>query len=492
MRDYRVEVFQQTSDYSELRFQDANAPRTRGLRKVEIEELIQRVEELYIRNAIAPLTYGSTDLLDLGQDLFSFIDGNERWLREAASDPRGSTLRIAAEERLRHLPWELMAKERSHLSVNGITPFLPVRSISTNQALVDPVPANRPLRVLFMAASPENVEPLLQFEAEEAMIFNATSETGTEFVVEESGTLEGLRFIIEAYGTGYFDVLHLSGHADVEDGSPVFVLENEIGSRAHATPDEIARSVGGRWPRLVFVSGCLTGNSPDQGQIPSMSESLVRAGAAAVLGWALPVGDVAASMSAGFLYRRLAAGERLDEAVAGARHDLHAAKSTYWHFLRLYADASPLVAMVTPLQTEGREQLAVIPASAEFLDPETQLSRVATRQEFVGRRRLIQRCLRSLQKPIAQPDASEGLVLRGMGGLGKSTLASRLLERMPTHQRAVWFGRVDETKFGELTSKIDFMDLGIKQKADEILNAPRENLESRVRYLFQGPMRNIS
>ncbi len=57
---------------------------------------------------------------------------------------------------------------------------------------------------------------------------------------------------------------------------------------------------------------------------------------------------------------------------------------------------------------------------------------------------------------MGRQGAAEALVLQGMGGLGKSTLASRLLERMPTHQRAVWFGRVDLTKFRELTSKVTF------------------------------------
>ncbi len=491
MRDYQLEVFEQTSDYAELRLRDGDDVRTRGLKKVEIDELIEKVGQVYGKDAVAPLVYGSGDLVQLGQDLFEFLDGNERWLSKVLTDPSGSTLRIAAEERLRHLPWELMAEERSHLAVNTLAPFTPVRRVSPGDSLRHPEVANRPLRVLFMATSPEGVEPVLHFESEEAMILDATTATGAELVVEESGTLEGLRFVTESYGTDYFDIFHLSGHANVDEGSPVFLVENEVGGRVNARPDQIAQAIGGRWPRLVFVSGCLTGNAPDQGQLPSMSESLVQAGAPAVLGWALPVGDTAASITAAILYQGLASGRRLDEAVARARQELYTAKSTFWHFLRLYTDASPLAEMVTPLNTPGRERLTVRPASSEFMDPQTQLSRVASRQAFVGRRRLIQRCLRTLKTAITQPEASEGLVLQGMGGLGKSTLASRLLERMPTHQRAVWFGRVDETKFRDLTSKIRFETLANNQEADKILNTPDASLEMRVRYLLDGPMRNI-
>ena len=52
-----------------------------------------------------------------------------------------------------------------------------------------------------MATSPEGVEPVLSYEAEEAGILAATADTGTELVVEESGTVEGLRFTAASYGT---------------------------------------------------------------------------------------------------------------------------------------------------------------------------------------------------------------------------------------------------------------------------------------------------
>jgi hypothetical protein len=96
----------------------------------------------------------------------------------------------------------------------------------------------------------------------------------------------------------------------------------------------------------------------------------------------------------------------------------------------VYADKSPLTPMVTSRNTPGRERITVRHAAEEFLDPQTQISRVASRGGFVGRRRVIQRCLRTLKQPLGSSGAAEALVLQGMGGLGKSTLASRLLERM--------------------------------------------------------------
>jgi CHAT domain len=492
MNELELEIFEQSSDYLELRLRGDGALRTRGLDRSAVGHLIELVEHAYAEGSIAQRVFGSADLRDLGEKLFSFLDGDERWFSQVLGDPRGVVVRIAAEERLRHLPWELVVRDGSYLAVSENGPLLPVRavgSIATLGAVV--TPHNRPLRVLFMATSPEGVEPVLSYEAEEAGILEATADTGTELVVEESGTLEGLRFTAESYGPGYFDVLHVSGHATIDEEQPKFLVENELGGLALASADQIARAMDGQWPRLMFVSGCLTGGASDRGTIPSMSESLVRAGAAAVLGWALPVGDVSANVFASYLYRELAAGQPVDRSVVVARRQLYAGRSRSWHLLRVYADKSPLTPMVTPRNTKGRDLIRVRHAADEFLDPQTQISRVASRAGFVGRRRVIQRCLRTLKQPLGSPGAAEALVLQGLGGLGKSTLASRLLERMPTHQRAVWFGRVDLTKFRELTSKVTFGNLDQQIEATEILAKDKVDLAVRLRYLFSGPLGQI-
>ncbi|GIJ80400.1 AAA ATPase domain-containing protein [Micromonospora phaseoli] len=492
LNPFELEIFEQTSSYCEVRLSaEGDVPRTRGLDRAAVDQLIDLVERDYSQDAVAQRVYGSPRLRDLGAKLAAFVDGDQRWLTPILDRPPGAILRITAEQRLRHLPWELLCQDGSFLTVAGPAPLLPVRAVGTGAALQAPVtPGNRPLRVLFMATSPEGVEPVLNYEAEEAAILAATSRTGTDLVVEESGTLEGLRFLARDYGKGYFDVVHLSGHATTATGQPTFVVENEFGGSATATADQIAQAMAGYWPRLVFVSGCLTGDAPDRGAFPSMSESLVRAGAPAVLGWALPVGDVSATDFAAELYRALAGGQALDQAVIEARQHLYTNQRGSWHLLRVYADRSPLAPMVTPLNTKGRTRIQVRAADQEFLDPQTQLSRVAARAAFVGRRRVIQRCLRTLRQPLHEPGGAEALVLSGMGGLGKSSLASRLLERMPTHQRAVWFGRVDLTKFRELTTKVRFPALEQQAEADHVLGNDQVPLAVRLRFLLDvdGPL----
>ncbi|WP_433726395.1 CHAT domain-containing protein [Actinoplanes sp. CA-051413] len=493
MERYDLEIFKQTTDRSELRFTRDGKVEKRGLDQAAVEALVAAVAQHYSEGSPARRVFGSALLRDLGERLYRFLDGDERWLSNVSEDPRGVALRIlTAEERLRHLPWELLARDGAYLAASRQRPLLPIRASSRVATLGDSVTVhNRPLRVLFMATSPEGTEPVLNYEAEEARILSATANTGTELVVEESGTLEGLRFTAESYGAGYFDVLHLSGHATI-DGQPRFLVENELGGRVLASADDIAQAMFGQWPRLVFVSGCLTAGAPGEGTFPSMSESLVSAGAPMVLGWALPVGDVSASVFAAHLYQFLAGGKPLDLSVVLARHQLFAVQNSSWHLLRVYADASPLTPVVTPLNTSGRERIRVRHAADEFLDQQTHLSRVASRADFVGRRRLIQRCLRILKQPLGSPGSAQALVLQGMGGLGKSTLASRLLERMPTHQRVVWFGRVDITKFRELTSMVAFETMADRDDAAAVLARDDVDLTERLKYLFRGPLGRIS
>ncbi|WFE39384.1 CHAT domain-containing protein [Micromonospora sp. WMMD998] len=485
-----VEVFEQTSGYRELRLSaDGGVRRTRDVDAAAVDRLIEVVDRDYSPDAIAQRMFGSPLLRDLGTALFGFLDGDERWLAAFLEQPPGTVVRITAGHRMRHLPWELLAVDGAHVTVSGPAPLLPVRAVGTRGAARSPVaPGNRPLRVLFMATSAEGVEPVLGYEAEEAAILAATARTGTDLVVEESGSLDGLRQVSVDYGAGYFDVLHLSGHATVTPDGPVFVAEDEFGGRADVTAEQIAEAMAGRWPRLVFVSGCLTGNAPDGGALPSMSESLVSAGAPAVLGWALPVGDVSATDFAAELYRCLAGGEPLDRAIVQARRHLYTQQSSSWHLLRVYADRSPLAPMVTPFHTRGRERIQVRAADQEFLDPRTRLSRVASRAAFVGRRRAIQRCLRTLKQPQGDGGAAQALVLHGIGGLGKSSLASRLLDRMPTHQRAVWYGRVDLFKFRELTTTIRFPSMEQQTEATELLDNDRAPLTVRLRHLLDGPL----
>lgn len=101
-------------------------------------------------------------------------------------------------------------------------------------------------------------------------------------------------------------------------------------------------------------------------------------------------------------------------------------------------------ALVTGLRSR-RKQPRVTLAESEFLDGRNTV-RVASRRSFVGRRRVLQACIRSLRGRD-----TVGVWLHGMGGLGKSSVAARLCDRLSEMKRLVIVGALDE---GNLVSKI--------------------------------------
>ncbi len=472
MRQVRFEVFAQTPEQSLLRFvgHDGRLIGDRPLVTAEVDRFVAEVEKGY--RTVSP------DLAALGRTLYAWLDGpTERWMAAARQGPPGLAVHIDGSERLRHLPWELLADDGAFLCALPASPLTPVRRMPAAGRTAET--ANRPLRLLLMACSPRDVEPVLEFEREEAMIFEATRKPAMELEVEESGSLPGLAERVESFGAGYFDVLHLSGHADVTDGgTPIFLMEDDTGGLQPADADALAAAFAGSWPPLVFLSGCKTGQAVDQGALPSFCERLVSAGAPAVLGWSLPVGDTAASLAAAELYHHLATGKDVEEATARARAALRTSGSPSWHLLRLYAGKAALGPFVTAPPTRGRARIALRQARQEFLDAGAK-SEVCPRGRFVGRRRALQRCLQVLRSVEGDDNYHEGVFLHGLGGLGKSSLAARLCDRLRGHTRLVWVGRLDETRF------LQILGGGLTEAgAVALLNEPGLSLRQRLRHLL--------
>ncbi|MDB4947756.1 MAG: hypothetical protein JWM27_405 [Gemmatimonadetes bacterium] len=465
-----VELVEQTATALQLRLwkDNPNQARTRTLALGDIGPLVQTAETDYY----SPLP---ARLVDVGRELFRWLDGGERWLtteiRSAANHADVLVLAIDMPHGLAHLPWEVLHDGTTFLVHATNPPVLPVR---WRPADAPPLPpANRPLQALFMASSPRNVVPVLEYEREESLILEATRRWPLDLVVEESGCLDELGALMHDYGAGFFDVLHVTGHAGhATDGTPVFVLEDGEGQRADASAAEFARRLPHR-PPLVFLSGCRTGQNADRGEVRSLAEGLIASGFRAVLGWGRPVRDDDASLAAQHVYQKLAAGESLPRALVHASVELHAAGARDWHLLRLFCAGDPPAAFVTPTQTPGRKRSTGRPAESEFLDPLTKKVKVATRAAFVGRRRLLQRSLRKLREP---DDAHLGLVLRGQGGRGKSSVAARLCDRLHSRfQRVVVIGRLDESSLIQAW-RPELPNDGVRQ----VLSEPTAELRFRI------------
>ncbi|MEL7071207.1 MAG: tetratricopeptide repeat protein [Cyanobacteria bacterium J06581_3] len=458
--------------YADLRYgwENLNAFESRRLPLAQIQDLIDEMERDYY--VARPEDYVRT-----GNRLYAWLDGSDRWLAQLLEGARaGVVLAIATTERLAHLPWEVLHDGSSFLVARPFPVVVPVRweAGRTGEALSwqEGKPPNRPLQALFMATSPAGVTPVLDFEAEEGRILAATKRQPMTLRVEESGCLAELENLLASYEAGHFDVVHLTGHALLGAEGPLFITESETGARVDASPQEIAAALQFRFPALMFLSGCRTGQSGRGGEVPSMAAALLGYGAGAVLGWGRPVLDTDGILAAEKLYAALAAAKTLPEALAKTYQAMIAAEARDWHLLRLYVRGVLPQGLVTPKSTPGRALEGSASMATEFLDAQENV-KVPTRESFVGRRRPLQNCLRALQER-----AVPGVLLYGMGGLGKSSLAARICDRLDGFERVVWFGRLDEA---ELVNRLgDY----VGREARLRLQDPQEDLKYRLRDLF--------
>ncbi|MBN3872051.1 CHAT domain-containing protein [Nostoc sp. JL33] len=488
----------------ELRFNNVSRP----LDKAELAALIDLCEQNYYTQQ----TIALTDLTQLGHQLYQWLDGNEGWLRRSlnevdqtiyldliqTSEAQGlnpETERVALG--LAHLPWELLHDGAEFLVERRDISVLPVRSVQQRQAQVIGV-QNRPLRLLFMATSPEDPRvPPLSFEQQEANILQATKEQPLVLIVESSGSVAELANLVQSYPENYFDVFHLTGHgiiytrkdygyllpqgATLPDNTPCLITEDDVGDLQLTTVNDLARGFRGRWPRVIFLSGSHLGQVPNKGTVPSIAQALVKAGAGIVLGWALPVYERTGIVAAQALYRALAAGASVEAAIKAAQQEMIDKKCTDWHLLRMYRDTRPIAELVTPLRTKNRQRRKFTAPEPEFLDENNQI-KVASQFEFVGRRRDLQRCLKALQETSEQI----GVFIAGMDGVGKSSLAAQLCTRVqaqrPNFARVVLIGPLDE--WGLLTK----LSNKYQEFADvpALLNQPKVTLKGRLQNFFKA------
>jgi len=479
-------------NYAELRyfFDNANQYQRRSLPLEAIAEVIELAETAYysphesiiLRSRLSVYDYTIT-----GRKLFNWLDGSDRFLQQAINQywQEGIVLAIAASAKLAHLPWELLHDGNNFL-VARMPAVVPVRWVSsdTKQLSIEGEPANRALNVLFMATSPLGVEPVLDFEAEEGRILEATARHKIGLTVEESGCLTELGYLVADYDRGYFDIFHLTGHATLSDGQPRFITETETGESYLASAKDIAKALKSRIPKLIFLSGCRTGQLGNSGAVPSMAQELLNLGAKAVLGWGQKVLDHEAVIAAAALYEALSRGDELTEAIAHTYQSLIENQARDWHLLRLYAAGTLPGQLVTTLRTRGRKPAPKPSVAEQFLDPAGKV-KVPTRSSFIGRRRQLQNCLRALKNPPSPPYqggniGGVGVLIHGMGGLGKSSLAARLCDRLPEFERLVWVGRVDEPSLvNKLAAALDSRELR------EALQDDKEELKFRLRRVFR-------
>ena len=391
----------------------------------------------YIDDPTETADMGQDALERLGRSLYQFLDTSQGLLTSFLTAQAGNwdliVIALRVSEGIAHLPWELLHDGESFLIARA-NPVVPVRVVQPTSIQQEPQP--RALRMLFMACAPENQYPMLDYEAEEAAIDSvATKESLPLLLVDEpTGNLGELERLLGRHGDRYFDVIHITGHATRSGDNPAFITETLAGD-AHLTGTrEIKDALLGTRPRVVFLSGCRTAESGDLGAAPSMAEELARTSALTVIGWGRPISDDAATQATADFYRQLMRGRSPAWALAAAYRRLLKGNQPRWHCLRMFVQGDPAPPPVTAPENVKDDDAASFDRAKERTPYD--LAKVDI-GGFVGRRRATQELLRRLDPRLNSNRL--GAIVHGMGGIGKTTLVSRVLGMLPrdTHYVSV-------------------------------------------------------
>ncbi|MFI5913176.1 tetratricopeptide repeat protein [Dactylosporangium sp. NPDC051541] len=340
------------------------------------------------------------------------------------------------------LPWEALPEP-----VSGLPLALhPQVTVLRRSASSEPARLPGPLRIVVAIASPETGGgPLLDYEQELRAVLAAVRparRSQAQVEVVPFATTRAIRAALD--GPGGVHVLHISAH-----GKPgALLLEDEDGAAREVTADELVEEAipPGRMPPVLALAACYTDVAGEE-QGSSFAARLAARGACAVIGTQTSVTDRYATLLFAKVYAELAASRDPDvvRALTDARRlvqrELLQAPSPAaralagmdeWGVVTLLANAPALPVI------DHRAPPVVVSA------PRTaQWGPVAARPvgQFVGRRSL-QRRLPS----VLGGDEYAGLVLHGIGGVGKTTLAAEILRRTveadPQWRVATLFGAI--------------------------------------------------
>jgi len=338
------------------------------------------------------------------------------------AQPGGALLFTSPEAELLNLPWELLpGPTNTFITADA--------RWSIRRTTRDPLPDStqppvaRPLRILFTACAPTDLTNL-DFEKEEEAMLNVVGRLGdrVHLDIAEAGTFDELRDLITEYKP---HVVHLSGHGVLSDGIGHFAFENERGEADLRDAHEMAAQLfAGRGVRLVFVSGCQTAQAGAAG----VCQRLTADGhIPAAMGWGASIGDRHAIEFAGNFYHELAVGCSLDDAVSQARVALlHRCKKQDGGVDLLDARfALPQIYAGEGLHQLVDESLERKPPSRPGVQRQLLGDYIqGLREGFVGRRRILQKT-----RPVLCSGEKHLILLTGIGGAGKSTLATRLANR---------------------------------------------------------------
>ncbi|MDX2245565.1 MAG: tetratricopeptide repeat protein [Bacteroidia bacterium] len=350
-------------------------------------------------------------------------------LQAAAQNSDHRTLMIRSDNpEWLNLPWRLGVGEFPWVHVIG-------SSVLTAKPETSSASIPLPFRILVMISAPVDLpeDKKLNHEAEEMRILNSLSpliEEGKAFIdFTEDGSLNALE---RKLAERPYHVLHFSGHGTYHNGKGYLLLEepDTLKKKLTQATDFVATltRTAANIPPLVVLSACKTAQGKPEIEQTGVASALVKAGVSSVIAMNESIRDDYATVFASRLYEFLSKGEPIHnafktayETIRGLEYKEYQGRKATYQWLIPELIYSSVAEKLFDLKGKSEDILINSP-KFQISDSEIKITKEAG-YSFVGRRKERSQLLSALTqgKPV---------LLRGMGGVGKTALAAQLIHTL--------------------------------------------------------------
>ncbi|CAG0927451.1 hypothetical protein TFLX_00468 [Thermoflexales bacterium] len=364
-------------------------------------------------------------LIDYGQRLYAYLFGDGTKLRnflefnDAYRSEARLILRLHPEAAaLWSLPWEYLHDGAEFMGLNG---RLLILRMPHGLAELHPVVSAPPLRILVIIAAPDD-QAELDVERELAVMQDALDDMRRVGQVQvdylEDVTLAALQDKLSAMP---YHVLHFTGHGAFIGAEGKLCFEDPMGRSDLIGPQELRPLLTGqRDLRLIVLSACQSAKTSGADAFDSVATGLLQANLPAVLAMQFSILDESAIELARVFYAELARGHAPEEALRQTRLALRRldearpadARRFDWGVPALYVRA-PGLRLIDP-----DRPVETLQATSLRRD----LGGLTLPRYFAGRRTELRQLRRALRERVP-------VYVRGIGGIGKTTVIAKLLER---------------------------------------------------------------
>jgi len=340
-----------------------------------------------------------------------------------------------------NLPWILATDTHSGRAIADISQIYLTRGLMNDagEAFPDisPALAPLPLRILVMVSSPIDADSKsrLSFEDEEAAILHAFEplfQTGAvEIHFTNNGSLSELK---EKIQKNRYHILHFSGHGVFTGGQGYLQLEDEYSLNAKSVSGEnfakiLLREDGYKIP-LIVLSACQTAAGSVEKGFHSVTRELLQRGFPTVLAMSMSVGDAYATGFGAEFYARLNQGTTILQAFREGLICIRNQERSLYDKAKI-PGLEPFQYLIPGIYSRS-DQFRIFDPDAvpekkasesyRYIYENSRFHKKVEEFIFVGRRREKS----DLLKPLFE---HRTILLKGMGGVGKTALAIHLAQR---------------------------------------------------------------